>query len=110
MAAISKCAVVPFNEILFPLTEVCFECPDGLSLQSKPAHVIVFEKEGSFPGIKFSLKCQHCKTHYGFSMYGNINDGYKYYEESWSYIEASNASTRPVPCSLQLGLFTSSYY
>lgn len=90
--SVSKRAGIPFQRILTPPTEICLSCGCNLSLQSQPAYITVFEKDGPFPGMKFSLKCQKCKTHYGYSCYGGSANGYKFYDDERCYVEASNIS------------------
>lgn len=92
VADISKLAGFPFTRILFPPTSVCFDCGWNLSPQNKPARVTVFENSESIPGIKFTLKCSNCKINFGYSMFGDTQRGYRFYDKPRPYIEASNVS------------------
>lgn len=90
LAEISKSSCFPLQRILYPPTTSCFTCGWTLQLQNRPARISVFEKEGSLPGIKFTLKCRNCKINYGYSMYGNCEQGYRFYDSRQPYIESSN--------------------
>ena len=92
LASISKKAEIPLHRILYSPTTVCLSCGWSLQLQSKPAHVTVFETCQPLPGIKFSLRCRNCNLHYGYSMYGNGEKGYRLYEKRRPYIESSNVT------------------
>ena len=92
VVAISANAKIPMHRILFPPTTTCFTCGWTLQMQSQPANVTVFEKDEPLPGIKFNLKCRNCNCHYGYSMYGNNDEGYRFYEKRRPYIESSNVT------------------
>ena len=98
LADISQLAAFPFTRILFPPTSVCFDCSWNLSPQNKPARVTVFEHAKSIPGIKFTLKCTNCKINFGYSMFGDTQRGYRFYDKPRPYVEASNV------CYLERGL------
>lgn len=92
VVAISENAKIPLHRILFPPTTVCMTCGWNLQIQSQPANVTIFEKDKPLPGIKFTLKCRNCNCHYGYSMYGNGDEGYRFYETRRPYIESSNVT------------------
>lgn len=92
LASISKTAGIPLHRILYPPTSVCFTCGWSLQLQSHPARVTVFETVEPLPGVKFTLRCRNCNLHYGYSMYGNGEEGYRFYEKRRPYIESSNVT------------------
>ena len=92
LVALSENAKIPLHRILYPPTTVCFTCGWSLQLQSQPASVTVFEKDKPLPGIKFTLKCRNCNFHYGYSMYGNNDEGYRFYPKRRPYIESSNVT------------------
>ena len=92
VAAISESAGIPLHRIFFPPATICFTCGWSLQLQSQPALVTVFEEDNPLPGIKFALKCRNCNLHYGYSMYGNSDSGYRFYEKRRAYVEASNVT------------------
>ena len=89
--AVSKKAGFPLHRILCPPTEVCLLCGWSLSLRNV-AYITLFDRETIVPGIKFLLRCQNCKVNYGYSMYGNTENGYKFYQEKRPYVEASNVT------------------
>ena len=89
--AVSKKAGFPLHRILCPPTEVCLLCGWSLSLRNV-AYITPFDRETIVPGIKFLLRCQNCKVNYSYSMYGNTENGYKFYQEKRPYVEASNVT------------------
>ncbi|KAJ7386008.1 hypothetical protein OS493_012341 [Desmophyllum pertusum] len=85
-------AAIPIQRILYPPVQLCLRCGWTLQLQSQPAIVTVFENHETFPGMKFSLKCRNCNIHYGYSMYGSGEDGYRFYPKRRPYVESSNVT------------------
>lgn len=85
-------AAIPIQRILYPPIQLCLRCGWTLQLQSQPAIVTVFENHETFPGMKFSLKCRNCNIHYGYSMYGSGEDGYRFYAKRRPYVESSNVT------------------
>ena len=85
--AVSKKAGFPLHRIL---------CPPHRSMLvvwlEFVANITLFDRETIVPGIKFLLRCQNCKVNYGYSMYGNTENGYKFYQEKRPYVEASNVT------------------
>lgn len=93
LAAMSISACIPLQRILYPPTTICYSCGSNLQLQNqRPARIAVFEKEGPVPGIKFTLRCRPCNLNYGFSMFGNGDNGYRFYKTRRPYIESSNVT------------------
>lgn len=92
LTEISRCASIPLRRILYPPTTTCFHCGWSLSQQNRPAKVTVFEHSQPIPGLKFTLKCCNCKVNYGYSMFGDTDKGYKFYDKRRPYVESSNVS------------------
>ncbi len=76
--------------VIKPPVENCLQCKNKLSLNNKGSHVTIFSLSGIKPGLKFTLKCQHCKLFYGYAKYGNYSTGYRLYEVGRDMIECSN--------------------
>ena len=92
LADISQLASFPFRRILLPPTTMCFECGWNLSPQNRPARITVYENTEIIPGIKFTFKCSNCKINFGYSMFGDTQRGYRFYNKPRPYVEASNVT------------------
>lgn len=77
-------------EILAPPTSNCFKCKSQLVSQNKICTVTLFTIESVKTVMKLSCRCKDCKLNYGYSMFGNVEEGYHFYKEERPYVEASD--------------------
>ena len=40
--------------------------------------------------LKLSSHCHHCKLNFGYSAFGNVEEGFNFYDEERPYIETSD--------------------
>ena len=85
-----SCNGVREIEILAPPVTNCCNCKSLLIAQNKTGTVTVFSGESVKTAMKLSLRCKDCKLNYGYSMFGNIQEGYHFYKEERPYVEASD--------------------
>ena len=85
-----SCNGVREIEILAPPVTNCCNCKSLLIAQNKTGTVTVFSGESLKTAMKLSLRCKDCKLNYGYSMFGNIQEGYHFYKEERPYVEASD--------------------
>ena len=86
----SSCNEVREIEILIPPVTNCCNCESLLVAQNKVCTVTVFSGESARTAMKLSLQCKDCKLNYGYSMFGNIQEGYHFYKEERPCVEASD--------------------
>ena len=69
-------------------------CSMRLSSHHEPTVVACYTIRGPCCALKLNLRCHQCipNVNYGYSMYGNKTEGYKFYEEPRPFIEASNCT------------------
>ena len=79
----------PLFLVLVPPCSACLGCDGRLSLSSSPSNVTIFTLEDAIPGIKIALKCQRCNIRYGYALYGDTTNGYKFYDNPRTFVEAS---------------------
>ena len=85
-----SCNGVREIEILAPPVTNCCNCKSLLVAQTKIGTVTVFSGESVKTAMNLSLRCKDCKLNYGYSMFGNIQEGYRFYKEERPYVEASD--------------------
>lgn len=85
----SQCAVEEV-EILAPPTNTCLKCQQPLVAQNKMSSVSVFSTANIHTALKLCCRCQHCQLNFGYSMFGNVEQGFQLYDEERPYIEASD--------------------
>ena len=56
----------------------CCNCESLLVAQNKICTVTVFSGESVRTAMKLSLRCKDCKLNYGYSVFGNIQEGYHF--------------------------------
>ena len=78
-------------EILAPPVENCINCNKALVAQNQICSVTVFLRNYVKSAMKFSSCCKDCNLNYGYSKFGNAQNGYKFYEEQRVYIEATDS-------------------
>ena len=77
-------------EILVPLISNCIKCKSPLISQNKMCTVTVFSLQKVKSAMKLSCRCKDCKLNYGYSMFGNAEEGFHFYEVQHPYVEASD--------------------
>ena len=77
-------------EILAPPVNNCINCGKSLKTQNKMCTVTVFSMNTVKTALKLSLRCQDCEINFGYSMFGNVSQGYRFYDEQRPYVEASD--------------------
>ena len=77
-------------EILAPPISNCIKCKSPLISQNKMCTVTVFSLEKGKSAMKLSCRCKDCKLNYGYSMFGNAEEGFHFYEVQRPYVEASD--------------------
>lgn len=73
-----SCNGVRAIEILAPQVTNCCNCESLLVAQNKICTVTVFSGESVRTAMKLSLRCKDCKLNYGYSVFGNIQEGYHF--------------------------------
>ena len=76
------------TEILAPPVSNCIKCKSPLTSQNKMSTVTVFSLKKVQPAMKLSCRCKDCKLNYGYSMFGNAEEGFRFYEVQRPYVEA----------------------
>lgn len=79
-----------YVEILAPPVNTCTNCSKSLSTHNKMCSVTVFSMTTIKTAMKLSLRCPDCEINFGYSMFGNVNKGYRFYDEQRPYVEASD--------------------
>ena len=78
-------------EILAPPISNCLKCKSPLLAQNKMCTVTAFSlQKGGESAMKLSCRCKDCKLNYGYSMFGNAEEGFHFYEVQRPYVEASD--------------------
>lgn len=77
-------------EILAPPISNCTKCKSPLIPQNKMCTVTVFSLKKVQSAMKLSCRCKDCKLNYGYSMFGNAEEGFRFYEVQRPYVEASD--------------------
>ncbi|KAJ7365735.1 hypothetical protein OS493_002451 [Desmophyllum pertusum] len=77
-------------EILAPPISNCPKCQAVLTAQNKTCTVTVFCLQTVKTALKLSSRCQHCKLNFGYSTFGNVEEGFNFYDEERPYIETSD--------------------
>ena len=85
-----KMSPVAEIEILAPPVTNCCKCKSVLVAQNKVTSVTLFSMESVKTALKLCLRCKDCKLNYGYSTFGNIEDGYHLYKETRPYVESSD--------------------
>ena len=83
-------AFAPKRKFLAPPSFVCHECSGVLTANNPPSNICYYGLEGAIPGLKVDLRCRRCKINYGYTTYGNTEDGYRYYKFVRENVEASD--------------------
>lgn len=76
--------------LLCPPTAICFHCNSPLALHDKPCNVAVHGLRGKAAGVKFTLRCENCRTNYIYDRYGDRTKGWSLYHEARPVVEASD--------------------
>ena len=74
-------------EILAPPISNCTKCKSPLISQNKMCTVTVFTLQKVQSAMKLSCRCKDCKLNYGYSMFGNAEEGFRFYEVQRPYVE-----------------------
>ncbi|KAJ7357512.1 hypothetical protein OS493_025029 [Desmophyllum pertusum] len=69
-------------EILAPPIRNCTKCKSPLISQNKMCTVTVFSLQNVKSAMKLSCRCKECKLNFGYSMFGNVEEGYHFYQKS----------------------------
>ena len=76
--------------LLCPPTANCFQCSSPLALHNKPCDVTIHGLRGKAAGLKFTLRCENCRTNYIYDRYGDRAKGWSLYPEPRPFVEASD--------------------
>ncbi|KAJ7361955.1 hypothetical protein OS493_014603 [Desmophyllum pertusum] len=76
--------------LLSPPTATCLLCSSPLALHNKRCDVTVHSLRGKAVGLKFSLRCEHCRINYNYDRYGDNTRGWSLYTECRPFVEASD--------------------
>lgn len=76
--------------VFAPPVGTCFNCNSVLVRYNDPVKVNYHNHYGTSKGFKVSLKCNRCKTFYGYSKYGNPEIGWTLYPERRPTVEATD--------------------
>jgi hypothetical protein len=76
--------------VFAPPVGTCFNCDSILVRYNDPLKVKYHHHYGTSKGFKVSLKCNRCKTFYGYSKYGNPESGWTLYPERRPTVEATD--------------------
>ena len=76
--------------VFAPPVGTCFNCDSTLVRYNDPVKVNYHHHYGTSKGFKVSLKCNRCKTFYGYSRYGNPESGWTLYPERRPTVEATD--------------------
>ena len=88
------------REILAPPTSLCLTCQQQLTKNHDSITVRVYTVKGLVEGRKWNLRCNSCKSSYGYSMYGSRNESHmRLYPDRRDLVEASDC------CFLERELF-----
>ena len=74
------------------MNDGCLICGSELRTHNDSCGVTIFKITGPVLGRKVCWKCTGCGLNYNYSMYGNTENGYKFYANPRPLIEASNVT------------------
>jgi len=77
-------------EILAPLISNCIKWKAPLISPNKMCTVTVLSIQKVKSAMKQSCHCKDCKSNYGYSMFGNAEEGFHFYQVQRPYEEASD--------------------
>lgn len=77
-------------EILTLSISNCTKCKSLLISQNKMCTVTVFSLQKVQSAMKLSCRYKDCKLNYGYSKFGNAEEGFHFYEVQGPYVEASD--------------------
>ena len=77
-------------EILTPPISNCIKWKSQLISQNKMSTVTVFSNQKGKSAMKLSCRCKDCKLKYGYSMFGNAEEDFHFYEVQHPYAVASD--------------------
>ena len=86
--------------LLCPPTATCFHCKSPLALHNKPCDVTVHGLRGKAAGLKFTLRCENCRTIFMTGMAIGPRAG--------ASILSSDPWSRPLMCASSRGSFWTS--
>jgi hypothetical protein len=73
-------------------TDTCVKCNKNLACHNKPSEVSVYGLKECGKAFNVCWRCEDCDINYNYCRFGNKKEGYRYYEETRPYIQASNCS------------------
>jgi len=85
-----SCNDVTEMEILAPPISNCLKCKSPFISQNKMCTVTVFSNQKVKSAMKLSCRCKDCKLNYGYSMFGNAEEGLHFYQVQRPYVETSD--------------------
>ena len=72
------------------ISDGCLICGSELRTHNDRCDVTIFTITGPVPGKKACWNCISCGLNYNYSMYGNTENDYQFYDNPRPLVEASN--------------------
>lgn len=70
---------LPHLRFLAPPTVSCLRCQSLLCSNNPPISVVLYSQDGPIPASKSVLRCARCNLNYHPEWFGNLKEGYSYY-------------------------------
>lgn len=71
---------MPHLRFLGPPAVSCYQCHSPLCANNSPTSIVFYSQDGPIPASKIILRCTRCKLNYHPEMFGNGEEGYRYYD------------------------------